>query len=54
LAAEIPDARYLSLPSANHLLLAEEPAWKMLLQEFAAFMGWHEESTALLREVSGS
>ena len=40
LAAEIPNARYASLPSANHLLLAEEPAWEMLLQEFSAFMGW--------------
>jgi hypothetical protein len=42
LAAEIPNARYASLPSANHLLLAEEPAWEMLLQEFSAFMGWRE------------
>jgi pimeloyl-ACP methyl ester carboxylesterase len=31
LAAEIPNARYTSLPSANHLLLAEEPAWEILL-----------------------
>jgi pimeloyl-ACP methyl ester carboxylesterase len=54
LAAEIPNARYLSLPSANHLLLAEEPAWLILLQEFSAFMGWHEESAALMREVPGS
>jgi hypothetical protein len=29
LAAEIPHSRYVSLPSTNHLLLAEEPAWKM-------------------------
>ena len=44
LAAEIPNARYVSLSSANHLLLAEEPAWQILLREFSAFMGWHEES----------
>jgi pimeloyl-ACP methyl ester carboxylesterase len=42
LAAEIPNARYVSLPSANHLLLAEEPAWEILLQEFSVFMGWRE------------
>ncbi len=42
LAAEIPNARYASLPSANHLLLAEEPAWQMLLLELGAFLGWHE------------
>jgi hypothetical protein len=42
------------LPSANHLLLAEEPAWEILLQEFSAFMGWHEQSAAPMREVPGS
>jgi pimeloyl-ACP methyl ester carboxylesterase len=47
LAAEIPTARYVSLPSANHLLLAEEPAWKMLLQELSAFMGWQEDIEAI-------
>jgi pimeloyl-ACP methyl ester carboxylesterase/DNA-binding winged helix-turn-helix (wHTH) protein len=52
LAAEIPDARYVSLPSANHLLLAEEPAWEMLLQEFSAFMGWREEAPAPKAEIA--
>lgn len=42
LAAEIPNARYVSLPSANHLLLVEEPAWEILLQELSSFMGWHQ------------
>ena len=54
LAAEIPYARYASLPSANHLLLAEEPAWEMLLQEFSAFMGWREEATARVQQNSAS
>jgi len=40
MAAEIPDARYVSLPSANHLLLAEEPAWRIFVQELGAFLGW--------------
>jgi len=52
LAAEIPDARYVSLPSANHLLLAEEPAWKMLVQEFSAFMGWREEAPVPIGEIA--
>jgi pimeloyl-ACP methyl ester carboxylesterase/DNA-binding winged helix-turn-helix (wHTH) protein len=42
LAAEISNARYVSLPSTNHLLLAEEPAWQMLLQELGAFLGWKQ------------
>ena len=40
LAAEIPGARYVSLPSANHLVLEEEPAWQMFLEELALFLGW--------------
>ena len=54
LAAEIPNARYVSLPSANHLLLAEEPAWKMLLQEFSAFMGWREEAPASIEKIAAT
>lgn len=36
-AAEIPDARFVLLTSANHMLLAEEPAWKIFRQELASF-----------------
>jgi len=38
IAAEIPRARFVPLPSANHLLLAAEPAWKIFRQELAAFL----------------
>lgn len=40
LAAGIPGARYVSLPSANHLLLEEEPAWSLFLEEVGLFLGW--------------
>jgi DNA-binding winged helix-turn-helix (wHTH) protein/pimeloyl-ACP methyl ester carboxylesterase len=40
LAAAIPHARYVSLPSANHLMLEEEPAWSMFLEEVGLFLGW--------------
>jgi pimeloyl-ACP methyl ester carboxylesterase/DNA-binding winged helix-turn-helix (wHTH) protein len=40
LAAKIPGARYVSLPSANHLVLEEEPAWQTLLDELALFLNW--------------
>ena len=40
LAAQIPGARYASLPSANHLLLEEEPAWRIFLDEVALFLNW--------------
>jgi pimeloyl-ACP methyl ester carboxylesterase/DNA-binding winged helix-turn-helix (wHTH) protein len=54
LAAEIPNARYVSLPSANHLLLAEEPAWEILLQEFSAFMGWRKKPATSAAEITAS
>jgi DNA-binding winged helix-turn-helix (wHTH) protein/esterase/lipase len=40
LAAEIPGARYVSLPSANHLMLEEEPAWPLFLEELGLFLDW--------------
>jgi DNA-binding winged helix-turn-helix (wHTH) protein/pimeloyl-ACP methyl ester carboxylesterase len=40
LAAGIPGARYVSLPSANHLMLEEEPAWSMFLEELGLFLTW--------------
>jgi pimeloyl-ACP methyl ester carboxylesterase/DNA-binding winged helix-turn-helix (wHTH) protein len=38
LAAEIPGAQFVPLPSANHILLSEEPAWKLFLDELASFL----------------
>ena len=44
LAAAIPGARYVSLPSANHLPLDTEPAWPVLLEELGVFLGWEAAS----------
>jgi pimeloyl-ACP methyl ester carboxylesterase len=38
LAAEIPGAKFVPLSSANHLLLAEEPAWKVFRGEVEEFL----------------
>lgn len=40
LAAEIPGARFVPLSSGNHILLAEEPAWRVFLEELGTFLGW--------------
>jgi DNA-binding winged helix-turn-helix (wHTH) protein/pimeloyl-ACP methyl ester carboxylesterase len=40
LAANIPGARYASLPGANHLMLEEEPAWSLFLEELGLFLNW--------------
>jgi pimeloyl-ACP methyl ester carboxylesterase/DNA-binding CsgD family transcriptional regulator len=39
IAAAIPDARFVPLDSANHVLLPEEPAWAVFHTELAAFLG---------------
>jgi pimeloyl-ACP methyl ester carboxylesterase len=38
LAAGIPDARFVSLPSRNHLILENEPAFQRFLQELRTFL----------------
>ena len=38
LAATIPNSRFVSLDSRNHLLLEEEPAWKEFLREVRGFL----------------
>ena len=40
LAAAIPGARYVSLPGANHLMLEQEPAWSLFLEEVGLFLNW--------------
>ena len=39
LAARIPDSRFVLLESANHILLADEPAWHVFVDELRAFLG---------------
>jgi pimeloyl-ACP methyl ester carboxylesterase len=51
LAAEIPGARYVSLPSANHLMLEEERAWSLFLEELGLFLNWAGVPRVRGREV---
>ena len=39
LATLIPDAHFVLLESANHILLEHEPAWDVFLSEIGAFLG---------------
>jgi pimeloyl-ACP methyl ester carboxylesterase len=39
IATLIPGARFLPLESANHVLLADEPAWPVFLAEVRTFLG---------------
>jgi DNA-binding winged helix-turn-helix (wHTH) protein/pimeloyl-ACP methyl ester carboxylesterase len=38
LATEIPGAVFVPLPTANHVLLAGEPAWKLFREELSSFL----------------
>jgi serine/threonine protein kinase/alpha-beta hydrolase superfamily lysophospholipase len=46
LAAEIPNARFVPLSTRNHILLAQEPAWRVFLEELGAFLGWNDIPTS--------
>lgn len=39
LATEIPDARFVTLESRNHILIETEPAWARFQEAFDAFLG---------------
>ncbi len=39
LAALVPDARLVLLESSNHILLADEPAWRYFVSELHSFLG---------------
>jgi pimeloyl-ACP methyl ester carboxylesterase/DNA-binding winged helix-turn-helix (wHTH) protein len=45
-AALIPDSRLAPLPSRNHILTRDEPAWAMFLAEVTAFLNHDVESGA--------
>lgn len=40
IASAIPSARFVPLPSRNHLLFADEPAWELLIGQVGEFLGW--------------
>lgn len=42
-AAGIRGAKFVPLPSRNHLVLEHEPAWKIFLREVGEFLGWQRE-----------
>ena len=51
LAAAIPNARFVALDSANHVLLPDEPAWITFHDELAAFLGDTALAFPVLRQA---
>jgi pimeloyl-ACP methyl ester carboxylesterase/DNA-binding winged helix-turn-helix (wHTH) protein len=52
LAASIPGAKFVPLPSRNHLLLEHEPAWTIFLRELGGFLGWRQDGPQRGRQLS--
>lgn len=46
MAAEIPNAQFVQLDSANHLLLSDEPAWEHFCDEVLHFMDMPEKKAS--------
>ena len=42
LAARIPGAKFVELPTCNHLVIPPEPAWDIFLEAVSEFMEWGE------------
>jgi pimeloyl-ACP methyl ester carboxylesterase/DNA-binding CsgD family transcriptional regulator len=53
LAAAIPHARFVPLDSANHVLLPDEPAWKVLHAELSSFLGQDEPARPRIVREAG-
>jgi DNA-binding winged helix-turn-helix (wHTH) protein/pimeloyl-ACP methyl ester carboxylesterase len=54
IAARIRGARYVELPSRNHMVAPGEHAWELFVQELSMFMGWQEEPAARMSRTSVS
>jgi pimeloyl-ACP methyl ester carboxylesterase len=54
IAARIRGARFVELPSRSHMVAPGDTGWEQLVQEFAAFMGWNQETVEPMREMSAS
>jgi pimeloyl-ACP methyl ester carboxylesterase/DNA-binding CsgD family transcriptional regulator len=53
LAAAIPGARFVPIDSCNHVLLEEEPGWRVFLREVREFLGFSEPASAADVAVRG-
>jgi pimeloyl-ACP methyl ester carboxylesterase/DNA-binding CsgD family transcriptional regulator len=52
LASLLPDARFVTLESDNHILQDGEPAWELFLAEVRAFLGDDEQEHAMAADLS--
>ncbi len=46
LAARIAGAKFVELPSRNHLVIPPEPAWGIFVRNLSNFLGWSDDEAA--------
>jgi pimeloyl-ACP methyl ester carboxylesterase len=54
IAARIRGARFVELPSRNHLVRPGDPAWAVFVEEFSKFMSWRDTHTTRLTRTAVS
>ncbi|HVP54986.1 MAG TPA: alpha/beta fold hydrolase [Candidatus Eisenbacteria bacterium] len=56
LASRIPGAKFVELPSRNHLVIPQEPAWAVFLRALGEFLEWDNDAglTSATRHAAGS
>jgi pimeloyl-ACP methyl ester carboxylesterase/DNA-binding winged helix-turn-helix (wHTH) protein len=52
IASAIDGARFVPLPGRNHLMMADEPAWRIFTEELGKFLDWKDAT--LLPSVRGA
>lgn len=50
-ASRIPGAKFVALPSRNHLVIHSEPAWPIFVRELSSFMEWPTTHIAGVRQT---
>ena len=53
IASLIPNARLVPMDSRNHILLADEPAWRTFMEEARAFLEPERQATAGRADITG-
>jgi len=42
IASRIPGAKFVELPSPNHIVIAQEPAWNVFVEALGEFLEWEK------------
>jgi pimeloyl-ACP methyl ester carboxylesterase/DNA-binding winged helix-turn-helix (wHTH) protein len=52
IAARIRGARFIEVPSRNHMVAPGDPGWELFVKEVSLFLGWSDETTVRVQRTS--